>query len=113
MGPLFSFLGENLEGPQLAAIRAELPTICIADLTSPFVHSDLTTVVQVADIVAYVIAWGVRVGGMGRPARHELRELARMVCSIRHRASRDRGGDEFYVWSFAVIDDLRPRNERE
>lgn len=72
-----------------------------------------TTLIQLADIVAYLVSWGVRVGGMGRPARPELAELARGVCDLRYRATRERAGRPFYVWSFAVIDDLRPRDERE
>lgn len=77
-----------------------------------FVHSDLTTLVQVADLVAYIVAWGVRVHSMCRPHRPELDQLAAAVCSLRHRAQRDHGGSPFFVWSFAVIDDLRPRDEQ-
>jgi len=77
-----------------------------------FVHSDLTTLVQVADLVAYIVAWGVRVHNMQRPRRGELKPLADAVCSLRHRAERDHDGHSFYVWSFAVIDDLRPRDEK-
>lgn len=78
-----------------------------------FVHSDLTTLVQLADLVAYTVSWGVRVRGMSRPARPELTDLANSVCALRHRATRERDGQDFHVWSFAVIDDLRPRDERE
>ncbi len=41
-----------------------------------FVHSDLTTLIQLADIVAYVISWGLRLNGMALPARPELLPLA-------------------------------------
>ena len=34
-----------------------------------FVHSDLTTGVQIADLVAYVISWGFRTPQMTKPAR--------------------------------------------
>ncbi len=79
-----------------------------------FVHSELTTGVQLADFVAYLIAWGARVGGMTAPARPELRELGRLVCDLRYRSIRDmHGNPNFVVWSFAVIDDLRPREERD
>lgn len=78
-----------------------------------FVHSDLTTLIQLADIVAYVISWGVRLGSMQRPHRPELGELADAVSHLRYRATRDRLGNPFHVWSFALIDDLRPREERE
>jgi len=78
-----------------------------------FVHSDLTTMIRVADYIAYIIAWGVRVGPMGRPSRRELASLGQAVCALRHRAVRNHQGSPFVVWSFAVIDDLRPRDERE
>ncbi len=78
-----------------------------------FVHSELTTAVQVADIVAYLIAWGVRVGKMCRPARAELSALADRISELRYRAVRRTPGSEpFTVWSFALIDDLRPREEK-
>lgn len=78
-----------------------------------FVHSELTTGVQIADLVAYVISWNVRVGAMGRPRREELDELGQSVLAGPHRAVLPRMGyrDGFVVWSFAVIDDLRPRGE--
>jgi hypothetical protein len=77
-----------------------------------FVHSELSSLIQVADLVAYLVAWGVRVGGMTRGAREELKPLASLVCDLRHKANRDRDGQPFYVWSFAVIDDLRPKDEQ-
>lgn len=77
-----------------------------------FVHSELSSLVQVSDLVAYLVAWGVRVGGMNRPAREELKPLASLVCDLRHKANRDRDRQPFYVWSFSVIDDLRPKDER-
>lgn len=78
-----------------------------------FVHSHLTTAIQVADIVAYVIAWGVRIGPMERFAREELAGLAEQVRELRFRTLRQDGEQAFPLWSFAVLDDLRPRGERE
>jgi hypothetical protein len=80
-----------------------------------FVHSDLTTGIQVADLVAYIVSWNVRVSRMRARRREELDELGQMVLDLRHRATVDRPGypEGFNVWSFAVIDDLRPRDERE
>jgi hypothetical protein len=79
-----------------------------------FVHSDLTTGVQIADLVAYVVSWNVRVGGMRTEKRPELDDLGRRILALRSRAVLDRPGypQGFVVWSFAVIDDLRPRAER-
>jgi hypothetical protein len=41
-----------------------------------FVHSDLTTLVQVADLLVYIVSWGVRTKRMDLPARAELADLA-------------------------------------
>ncbi len=52
---------------------------------------------------------------MSEPLRAELNHLGRLVLQLRHRALVERPGypDGFSVWSFAVIDDLRTRDERE
>lgn len=78
-----------------------------------FVHSDLTSLIQIADLIAYIISWGVRVGSMQRPVREELRTLADTVCSLRYRSIRATQNNDFPLWSFSVIDDLRPLSERE
>lgn len=80
-----------------------------------FVHSDLTTGIRIADLVAYLLAWNVRVAAMDAPVRAELNEMGRLVLNLRHRAIVPRPGypDGFSVWSFAVIDDLRTRDERQ
>jgi len=75
-----------------------------------FVHSELTTLVQVADIIAYVVSWGVRVGKMKQSGRSELATLAKIVKKLCYHSARRRGG--YYANGFAVIDDLRPRSER-
>ena len=79
-----------------------------------FVHSDLTTGVQIADLVAYVISWGFRMPLMTKPARAELTQLANQVAGLRYRATRERLGiPEFEIWSFAHIADLRTKAERD
>lgn len=86
-----------------------------------FVHSEMTTLIQVADIVAYLISWNTRfLPTMTQPARGELDELGQLVMNLRHKAVRDnyklRDGvtrDDFVIWSFAYIDDLRPAFDRE
>jgi len=73
-----------------------------------FVHSDLTTGVQIADLVAYIISWGFRLENMTEPARQEMIDLVNQVCQLRHRAVRGVGDNpNFVIWRFAVIDDLR------
>ncbi|MGH9785430.1 MAG: DUF3800 domain-containing protein [Terriglobia bacterium] len=79
-----------------------------------FVHSDLTTGVQLADLVAYTISWGVRFGGMDAPVRAELNDLAQRVTQLRHRSIREvNQTPNFVVWSLAYIRDLRSREERD
>ncbi len=79
-----------------------------------FVHSDLTTGVQIADLVAYVISWGFRTPQMTKPARAELSQLSSQVAGLRYRATRKRfGNPEFGIWSFAHITDLRTHAERD
>ena len=78
-----------------------------------FVHSDLTTGVQIADLVAYIISWGFRLSQMSKPARPELSNFANQVGRLRYMATRSRlGNPRFKVWSFAYINDLRTRAER-
>ncbi|MDX2040998.1 MAG: DUF3800 domain-containing protein [Acidobacteriota bacterium] len=77
-----------------------------------FVHSDLTTAIQIADLLAYIIAWGVQIGEMSIPSRPELEELANLVLTLRYRTTRESDHQNHIVWSFKTIDDLRPRDER-
>lgn len=74
-----------------------------------FVHSDLSTLIQVADLVAYIVSWNVRFGSQTEPPRPELNALGQQVLRCRYKAVRS--SDRFVVWSLAVIDDLRPRSE--
>ena len=79
-----------------------------------FVHSDLTTGVQIADLVAYVISWGFRTSRMNKPARAELSQFSAQVANLRYRATRNRlDNPEFGIWSFAYITDLRTQAERD
>ena len=78
-----------------------------------FVHSDLSTLIQVADLVAYIISWNVRFNSQTAPVRPELDSLGQKVLRSRYKAmlSRDGFPSGFVVWSLAVIEDLRPRSE--
>ena len=79
-----------------------------------FVHSDLTTGVQIADLVAYIVSWGFRMPTMTRTARAELSQLADRVARLSYRAIRERPGRApAEIWSFAHIADLRTDNERD
>lgn len=79
-----------------------------------FVHSDLTTAVQLADLVAYCASWSIRLAHMGKPVREELRPLGRLVFDLRyvgHRFDEERG-EEWPVYGMFYLDDLRPRQAR-
>jgi hypothetical protein len=79
-----------------------------------FVHSDLTTGVQIADLIAYVVSWGFRTPQMQKPRRDELAEYAHQISQLRYRALRERNGNPaFLIWSFALIADLRTRMEKD
>jgi hypothetical protein len=79
-----------------------------------FVHSDLTTGIQIADLIAYIISWGFRLPQMTKAARPELKEYATQVAEMRHKTVRERNGNpDFDIWSFAYIPDLRTRSERK
>ena len=79
-----------------------------------FVHSELTTGVQIADLVAYVISWGFRTSRMTKPERTELSNLSAQVANLRYRAIRNRMDNPvFEIWSFAHITDLRTQAERD
>jgi hypothetical protein len=78
-----------------------------------FVHSDLTTGVQIADLVAYCISWGFRLQNMTKPARRELAPYSTQLARMRHRTVRNRmGNPNFEIWSFAHIADLRTNLDR-
>lgn len=78
-----------------------------------FVHSDLTTGIQIADLVAYIVSWAFRTSAINKPARAELVPFAEHVAKLRYDAKRDVGGETLRVWGFAHIDDLRTRTERD
>lgn len=78
-----------------------------------FVHSDLTTGIQLADFVAYIISWGLRFEGMDQPARPELQELANQIMYLRYRTIREVNGQSYVSWSFKFIPDLRSQYGRE
>lgn len=79
-----------------------------------FVHSDLTTLIQVADFVAYILAWGYRYSRKSPAERRpELAPLATKLHELGYMTRRDFAGNpDFRIWSIATINDLRGRNER-
>ncbi len=79
-----------------------------------FVHSDLTTGIQIADLLAYCISWAFRIHHvMLESARQELAPFARQIAGMRYRAIREmHGNPQYEIWSIAYISDLRTYAER-
>jgi hypothetical protein len=78
-----------------------------------FVHSDLTTGVQIADIIAYCMSWGFRLPRMIKPAREELKPYVEQILRLRHKALRNKmGNPNFEIWSVSYIRDLRTTVEK-
>jgi Protein of unknown function (DUF3800) len=79
-----------------------------------FVHSDLTTVVQIADLAAYCVNWGLRLKGMTEPTRKEIESLARMVYNMKFVGQwfDEMSQQEKPLYGIFYVDDLRPKRER-
>lgn len=79
-----------------------------------FVHSDLTTAVQLADIVAYCFNWGTRLNKMTEPTRREIEPLAQAAFDMRYVGRRfdESDGQVWPVYGVFYLEDLRPRQER-
>jgi Protein of unknown function (DUF3800) len=58
-----------------------------------FVHSNLTTAIQIADLVAYITAWGLHLRSMNEPRRVELAGMAAggPVVVLRNPPQREEG----------------------
>jgi Protein of unknown function (DUF3800) len=80
-----------------------------------FVHSDLTTAVQLADIVAYCLNWGLRLKNMTEPIREEIKSLADRVFNLRYVGKRIDELDlqEWPVYGVFYLSDLRPKIQKE
>ncbi|WP_298742945.1 DUF3800 domain-containing protein [uncultured Brevundimonas sp.] len=75
-----------------------------------FVHSDLTSLVQLSDLVAYTVSWGVRLHGMDEPARDNLADIADDILRLRFSRRLESGERQS---GFKVINDLRPARGRK
>lgn len=109
MDQIHKYFRETERGQQRAERMIPMPF---------FVHSDLTPAIQIADLVAYVVNWGLRLDRMPEPARDELKPLADRVFALRYSGrevplKRRLGKRGKHTWGISYIPDLRPRNERE
>jgi hypothetical protein len=74
-----------------------------------FVHSDLMTGIMLADLVAYIVSFNIRLLRMSNPRRGELDFLGEKVKRLRPHPI-ERGG--YWVAAFKFINDLRTLQER-
>lgn len=81
-----------------------------------FVRSDLTPAIQLADLVAYIANWGLRMPKMNEPHREELKPLADKVFDLRYQRREVQPGRILRrgkpIWGIAYIQDLRPHGEK-
>jgi len=69
-----------------------------------FVHSDLTTGVQVVDFIAYILSWNFRVTGLNKPQREELNPFLEQLKLLRYRTTRTIGTvKDHEVWSITTV----------
>lgn len=79
-----------------------------------FVHSDLTTGVFLADLVAYIIGWGWRLNRMTQPSRAELRPYSQKLHDMQYHGDKpkDSGEGVWQLHGIVYIDDLRGQFDR-
>lgn len=80
-----------------------------------WVHSDLTTLVQVADLIAYSLNWAWRLKDrMTKPVREELRPYGQAAAELQFRGQRFDAEQQRSAPVFGIchIRDLRPLVER-
>ncbi|MET0466441.1 MAG: DUF3800 domain-containing protein [Chitinophagaceae bacterium] len=70
-----------------------------------FVHSDLTTGIQLTDFVAYLLSWGFRIEAkLSKPGREELNSLVELLKPLRYRCTREVGEiKEHTIWSVTIV----------
>jgi hypothetical protein len=69
-----------------------------------FVHSDLTTGIQVVDFIAYIMSWNFRVGKLDKTPREELNQYLDRIKMLRYRSTRVIGDKrEYAIWSVTIV----------
>ena len=79
-----------------------------------FAGGELACCLDLAGLVAYITSWAFRTKELVEPARYQLSPYKEQVRALRYRAVRDIGDNpNFVIWGFAVIPDLRMREDRD
>jgi hypothetical protein len=80
-----------------------------------FVHSELTTGIFLADLVAYILGWAWCLRGRGEPCRSDLHPYVGKIRNMQFRGEKPRqdGQGVWSLYGIVSIDDLRGRFDRE
>lgn len=80
-----------------------------------FVHSDLTTGVFLADLTAYILGWGWRLGKMAQKARAELKPYADKLHEMQFHGDRPAldGSGTISLHGICYLDDLRGKQDKQ
>jgi hypothetical protein len=79
-----------------------------------FVHSHLTTAIQLADLVCYITNWSVRVPGMNEGIREELHPFGQKILDLQFTGTKidEDQRKTWPVFGFYHIKDLRTASEK-
>jgi Protein of unknown function (DUF3800) len=79
-----------------------------------FVHSDLTTAVQLADIVGYCLNWGTRLKRMTERTRGEMEVFGAMACALEYQGKRiDDMHQEWPIHGIFYLDEIRAKHQQK
>jgi hypothetical protein len=69
-----------------------------------FVHSDLTTGIQIVDFIAYILSWNFRAGKLDKVCREELNAYLELLKPMRYITSREIGDVQNHtIWSVVIV----------
>jgi hypothetical protein len=69
-----------------------------------FVHSDLTTGIQIVDFIAYILSWNFRAGKLDKVCRPELNSYLELIKPMRYITSREINHVRNHtIWSIAIV----------
>ena len=68
-----------------------------------FVHSDLSTGIQVADFISYILSWNFRSPKLTKPGRPELNKYLQLIKTLQYSAIREIDEKEIKQWSIRIV----------
>ncbi len=80
-----------------------------------FVHSDLTTAIQIVDIIAYCINWGFRIEEkMNKSTRKEIEPFSDKIFELSYKGKHtdELDGQQYNTYGITFIEDLTPSKKK-